>query len=88
MVVKDGKVHRYQVVTPSNINASPRDGDGRMGPYEEALTGTPIIEEGPPDSWDGVDIMRVIRSMDPCLACGVTMYIGDRKLDKVTNEIL
>ncbi len=87
VVVKEGKIHRYQVVTPSNINASPRDGDGRMGPYEEALTGTPIVEEGPADSWDGVDIMRVIRSMDPCLACGVTMYIGDRRLDKVTDHV-
>ncbi len=87
VVVKDGKLHRYQVITPSNINASPRDGEGRMGPYEEALTGTPIVEEGPPDAWDGVDIMRIIRSMDPCLACGVTMYIGDRKLEKVTDHV-
>ncbi len=87
VVVKEGKIHRYQVVTPSNVNASPRDGDGRMGPYEEALTGTPIVEEGPADSWDGVDIMRVIRSMDPCLACGVTMYVGDRRLDKVTDHV-
>lgn len=86
IVVKDRKIHRYQVITPSNINASPRDGDGRMGPYEEALMGTPIMEEGSPDSWDGVDIMRIIRSMDPCLACGVTMYIGDRRLEKVTDH--
>jgi hydrogenase large subunit len=84
-IIKDGKIYRYQVITPSNINASPRDNDGRMGPYEEALMGTPIVEEGPVDSWDGVDIMRTIRSMDPCLACGVTMYIGDRRLDKIIN---
>ena len=85
IIVKDGKIHRYQVVTPSNINASPRDEDGRMGPYEEALIDSPIVEEGPPEGWDGVDVMRVIRSMDPCLACGVTMYIGDRRVDKVIN---
>ena len=83
VIVKDGKIHRYQVITPSNINASPRDGDGDMGPYEESLLDTPITEESTPDGWDGVDIVRVIRSMDPCLACGVTMYIGDRKVDKI-----
>lgn len=83
IIVKDGKVYRYQVITPSNINASPRDKDGRKGPYEDALVGTPILEEGPPDAWDGVDIVRTIRSMDPCLACGVTMYIGDRRVDKM-----
>lgn len=85
VIVKDGKIYRYQVVTPSNINASPRDGDGRLGPYEEALIDTPITEEVSPDKWDGVDVVRVIRSMDPCLACGVTMYIGDRRIDRMLN---
>ncbi len=83
VVVRDGRISRYQVITPSNINASPRDNEGRMGPYEESLVGTPILEDGGPESWEGVDIVRTIRSMDPCLACGVTMYIGDRRLDRL-----
>lgn len=85
VIVRDGKIHKYQVITPSNINASPRDPEGRMGPYEEALVGTPITEEGSPDQWDGVDIVRVIRSFDPCLACGITVYAGDRRFDRVIN---
>jgi hydrogenase large subunit len=83
IIVKDGKIYRYQVVTPSNFNASPKDGEGRRGPYEEALLDTPILEEGDAESWEGVDVVRTIRSMDPCLACGVTVYKGGRKVEKV-----
>lgn len=83
VVVKDGKIHRYQVITPSNLNASPKDGDGRRGPYEEALLDTPIFEEGDAEKWNGVDVVRTIRSMDPCLACGVTVYKGDKVIKRV-----
>lgn len=38
--VEDNKVKNYQVVTPTNWNASPRDDQGKMGPIETALTGT------------------------------------------------
>lgn len=38
--VEDKKVKGYQVVTPTNWNASPRDDHGRTGPMETALTGT------------------------------------------------
>ena len=85
VIVKDGKIHKYQVVTPSNINASPRDHKGGLGPYEDALIDTPITEEASPDNWDGVDVVRVIRSMDPCLACGVTIFFGDRRVDRLLN---
>ncbi len=84
IVVRDGKIHRYQVVTPSNFNASPRDGEGNRGPYEEALIDTPITEEGDAANWDGVDVVRTIRSMDPCLACGVTVYKGN----SVTRRVI
>ncbi len=82
IVVKDGKIHRYQVITPSNFNASPEDAYGNHGPYEEALMDTPILEEKNPDEWTGVDVVRTIRSMDPCLACGVTVYSGGRKIER------
>ncbi len=82
IIVKDGKIHRYQVITPSNFNASPADAKGNRGPYEEALINTPILEEKSPDEWTGVDVVRTIRSMDPCLACGVTVYSGKRKIER------
>ena len=38
--------------------------------------GMPIFEENGPESFRGVDIMRAVRSFDPCLPCGVHMYLG------------
>ncbi len=37
---------------------------------------TPIFEENPPERFKGIDIMRAVRSFDPCLPCGVHMYLG------------
>jgi hypothetical protein len=34
----------------------------------------PIFEENGPEKFKGVDIMRAVRSFDPCLPCGVHMY--------------
>ena len=31
------------------------------------------------DQFKGIDIMRAVRSFDPCLPCGVHMYLGDGK---------
>ena len=49
---------------------------GTPGPYEDAVQNTPIFEENGPDKFKGVDIMRAVRSFDPCLPCGVHMYSG------------
>jgi hydrogenase large subunit len=40
---------------------------------------TPIFEENGPDKFKGIDIMRAVRSFDPCLPCGVHMYLGNGK---------
>jgi len=40
---------------------------------------TPIFEENPPANFKGIDIMRAVRSFDPCLPCGVHMYLGEGK---------
>ncbi len=81
IVVKDGKIHRYQIITPTAWNISPRDPDGNPGPVESSAIGSPVTEDhGTPDNWVGVDAMRVVRSYDPCLACTVHMYLGNRLL--------
>ena len=49
---------------------------GTPGPYEDAVQNTPIFEENGPENFKGVDIMRAVRSFDPCLPCGVHMYTG------------
>jgi hydrogenase large subunit len=56
-----------------------RDIYGTPGPYEDAVQNTPIFEENGPDKFKGIDIMRTVRSFDPCLPCGVHMYVGDGK---------
>jgi hydrogenase large subunit len=40
---------------------------------------TPIFEENAPGNFKGIDIMRTVRSFDPCLPCGVHMYLGEGK---------
>lgn len=64
--VKEGRISNYQVITPTAWNASPKDKDGNPGPYEQALIGLKIKESDCP-----VEILRVIRSFDPCTACAV-----------------
>lgn len=64
LVVADGKVAHYQIVTPTCWNVSPRDTAGQRGPLEEALVGTPIANVDQP-----IEALRVVHSMDPCLDC-------------------
>jgi hydrogenase large subunit len=79
MVIRDGKIANYHPYPPTPWNASPRDSYGTPGPYEDAVQGQPIFEENDRDNFKGIDIMRTVRSFDPCLPCGVHMYLGDGK---------
>ena len=79
MVIRDGKIANYHPYPPTPWNGSVRDGYGTPGPYEDAVQNTPIFEENPPDKFKGIDIMRAVRSFDPCLPCGVHMYLGGGK---------
>jgi hydrogenase large subunit len=80
MVIREGKIANYHPYPPTCWNASPRDSFGIPGPYEDAVQNTPIFEESPRDKFKGIDIMRVVRSFDPCLPCGVHMYLGKGKI--------
>jgi hydrogenase large subunit len=80
VVIRDGKIANYHPYPPTPWNASPRDIYGTPGPYEDAVQNTPIFEENGPDKFKGIDIMRAVRSFDPCLPCGVHMYLGNGKL--------
>jgi hydrogenase large subunit len=79
MVIRDGKIANYHPYPPTPWNASPRDYYGTPGPYEDAVQGLPIFEENDRENFKGIDIMRTVRSFDPCLPCGVHMYLGDGK---------
>jgi len=79
MVIRDRKIANYHPYPPTPWNASPRDVYGTPGPYEDAIQNTPIFEENSRDNFKGIDIMRAVRSFDPCLPCGVHMYLGNGK---------
>jgi hydrogenase large subunit len=82
MVIRGGKIANYHPYPPTPWNANPRDVYGTPGPYEDAVQNTPIFEENGPDKFKGIDIMRTVRSFDPCLPCGVHMYVGKGKVLK------
>ena len=76
-VVEDGRLANYQILTPSTWMASPRDPWDIPGPYEEAVANTPILEEvTSEDEFVGIDILRAVRSFDPCLPCAVHVSAG------------
>lgn len=64
--INNHRTTNYQVVTPTCWNASPMDSAGNHGPLEQAVIGTPVSDLTQP-----VEVLRVIHSFDPCLACAV-----------------
>src|ERR671922_764981 len=86
LVMDKGALVNYQIVTPSTINASPRDPFGNGGAYEEAVLNTPILEEfDRPEDFTGIDIFRAIRSFDPCMPCTTHIYSDDRVITREVN---
>ncbi len=80
VVIRNGKIANYHPYPPTCWNASPRDSSGVPGPYEDAIQNTPLFEENGPENFKGIDIMRTVRSFDPCLPCGVHMYLGNGRV--------
>lgn len=66
----------YAMIVPTTWNVSPRDASGVIGPIEKALMGCPI-----PDELNPNNIVRIVRSFDPCIACAVHV------IDAEGNEI-
>lgn len=62
----------YQVVTPTSWNVSPKDSTDQPGPLEQALIGTVVSDTNNP-----MEILRIVHSFDPCLACSVHMVRPD-----------
>jgi hydrogenase large subunit len=63
--IKGGKIANYQCLVPTTWNASPRDDRGQPGPIERAIEGAMIKDRSL------VEIVRIVRSFDPCVACAV-----------------
>ncbi|MBI5301731.1 MAG: nickel-dependent hydrogenase large subunit [Chloroflexi bacterium] len=75
-IIDNGVLSNYQIVTPSTWNASPRGPQGDPGPYEEAVMNTPILENASSiENFKGIDILRTIRSFDPCMPCTTHVHV-------------
>lgn len=72
--IKNKKIERYQVITPTLWNLGPRDINSQPSIIEQGLIGVPV-----PGDKDVINIMRTIRSFDPCLACSVHVLTPQEK---------
>lgn len=77
--IDNSTTSRYQMVVPTTWNLGPRSVDSVdasksiPGPMEQALVGVPVADPANP-----VEILRVIHSFDPCIACGVHVIDVDQ----------
>ena len=79
IVISNGRIENYQVITPTAWNIGPRDRLSKCGPMEQAFVGAKIE-----DPTDPVEMGHVARSFDSCLVCTVHVYDGKsgRELSK------
>ena len=70
--IEEGRVANYQVIAPTTWNAAPKDAEGQRGPYEASLVGIRLADPSKP-----LEVLRVVHSFDPCMACAV--HIVDTK---------
>lgn len=63
---EDGLIRRYEMIVPTTWNIGPRDASGQPGPVEKMLIGTDVADPKNP-----LELARIIRSTDPCMACSV-----------------
>ena len=66
VIIRNGRILNYQVITPTAWNGSPMDKNGLRGPWEEAIVGTRVKDPSQP-----VEVEHIVRSFDPCLVCAV-----------------
>ncbi|MDQ3091687.1 MAG: nickel-dependent hydrogenase large subunit [Actinomycetota bacterium] len=83
MTMDNQVIENYQILTPSTFMASPRDPFGNPGPYEEAVAATPLLENyEKPEDFKGIDVLRAIRSFDPCMPCTTHIHTDDRTISR------
>jgi hydrogenase large subunit len=86
LTMDGGLLTNYQICTPSTTNASPHDPFDQPGPYEEAVINTPILEQfNRPEDFKAIDILRTIRSFDPCMPCTTHVYAGAHTVVREVN---
>ncbi len=81
ITIKDHKIDNYQCVVPTTWNGGPRDDKGQPGPFEQAMEGTRIKDPDNP-----YELVRIVRSFDPCLACAI--HVVNAKRSKVREFVI
>ncbi len=82
IVIKDGKTANYQAVVPTTWNSCPRDEKAGHGAYEAAMMDTKVKVPDKP-----LEIVKVVRSFDPCMACATHLYNAQaEKIRVVTTD--
>ena len=74
VVIKDAKVANYQCIVPTTWNACPRDSKNAHGAYEASMIDTKVKIVDKP-----LEVLKVIHSFDPCLACATHLYNAEGK---------
>jgi hydrogenase large subunit len=82
IVIKNGKTANYQAIVPTTWNACPRDDKAGHGAYEQAMMDTKVKIPDKP-----LEIVKVVRSFDPCMACATHLYNAKgEKIKVVTTD--
>jgi Ni,Fe-hydrogenase I large subunit len=77
-------IAQYQVIAGTTWNGNGRDAAGQRGPFEQSLVGVPYVADvgapdGSPASFPTINILRTIRSYDPCLGCSIHLLTPEGK---------
>ncbi|MFP5238642.1 MAG: nickel-dependent hydrogenase large subunit, partial [Acidobacteriota bacterium] len=74
------KIKNYQMVVPSAWNFGPRDAQGVASAVEASMVGLPIADSNSP-----LEILRLVHSFDPCIACGVHLIDAEGKAETLVT---
>lgn len=78
--IKGPTISNYQAVVPTTYNACPRNDKAGHGAFERSMMDTKVkIPEKP------LEIVKAIRSFDPCLACATHLYDAEGNTISVVN---
>ena len=78
-----GKIIKYQAVVPTTWNANPRDVNGKEGPAERSLQGTPGQGTWVANPAEPIELPRITHSYDFCIACAVHLITPEGEVKKV-----
>jgi hydrogenase large subunit len=74
-VIQNHQTHSTWMARPGPVQQS--------RPYEEAVHATPLLENfEKPEDYKGIDILRTIRSFDPCMPCTTHIHTEDRVISR------